>query len=190
MLVSATWICFFSSRNIMRRSAHAHVSFNSEMRFLSLSNSNAFIGMGNIQRVYKTLGTPSLSMTDWPGESRWKLWSLVDVTWKIHFHQCRWRGGEIKPSDNWDIDCVWVLFRRWMGKTKRFRYLWTRYGSTGSTGLSVSRTAMLLGLWHSLVSCVYQELSNNQRTSSQLDICGRHLSQNGPASLWNAFDTL
>ena len=34
----------------------------------------------NIHWVYKTLRKLARSMTDWPGESRWKLWSLIDVT--------------------------------------------------------------------------------------------------------------
>jgi hypothetical protein len=37
------------------------------------------------------------------------------------------------------------------------------------TGLSVSRTATLLGFSHSTVSCVYQEWSTTQRRSSKLD---------------------
>ncbi|CDQ74375.1 unnamed protein product [Oncorhynchus mykiss] len=37
------------------------------------------------------------------------------------------------------------------------------------TGLSVSRTATLLGFSHRMVSPVYQEWSTTQRTSSQLD---------------------
>ena len=37
------------------------------------------------------------------------------------------------------------------------------------TGLSVSRTAMLLGFSHSTVSCVSQEWPTTQRTSRQLD---------------------
>ena len=44
--------------------------------------------------VYKTLRTPALSTTGWPSESRWNLWSLMDVTYYIHFNQCRWRGGD------------------------------------------------------------------------------------------------
>ena len=31
----------------------------------------------------------------WPGESRWKMWSLNDVTCSIHFNQCRWRGDRL-----------------------------------------------------------------------------------------------
>ena len=39
-------------------------------------------------------------------------------------------------------------------------------------GLSVSRTAMLLG-FHTTFSCVYQEWSTTQRTSSQWQASGR-----------------
>ena len=57
------------------------------------------------------------------------------------------------------------------------------------TGLSVSRTATLLGLSHSTVSRVYQEWSTNQRTIQPTwHNCGKHWSQHSPASLWNAFD--
>ena len=58
------------------------------------------------------------------------------------------------------------------------------------TGLSVSIAATLPGFSSSTVSCVYQEWVVDQRTSSQLDNCGMQCSQHGPASLWNAFNTL
>ena len=47
--------------------------------------------------------------------------------------------------------------------------LLTGYGSRCQAHRSVSKTAMLLGFSHSTVSCVYQEWSSTQRTSSQLD---------------------
>jgi hypothetical protein len=50
----------------------------------------------------------ALSMTDWPGESRWKLRSTsISVD-----------GGRrlFKPWGNWDMNCV--PFRGWTGKTK------------------------------------------------------------------------
>ena len=61
-----------------------------------------------------------------------------------------------------------------------------------STGLTVSRTATLLGFSRLTVSRVYQEWSTTQKTSSQLDttVGRKHWSQHGPASLWNTFDTL
>ena len=61
--------------------------------------------------------------------------------------------------------------------------------TTTGTRLSVSKTATLLGFSRSTVSPVYQEGSTTQRTSSQND-CGKHWSQHGPASLWNAFEPL
>ena len=69
--------------------------------------------------------------------------------------------------DNWDMYCVCVPFRGWMGKTK---YLSTfeRGNLEGArcTGLGQE---LLLGISHSTVSCVYQQWSTTQRTSSQLD---------------------
>ena len=49
-----------------------------------------------VQWVYKTFID-----IDIPGESRWKLWSLINVTCYIHFNQCRWRV-------NWKIRCFYV----------------------------------------------------------------------------------
>jgi hypothetical protein len=55
----------------------------------------------------------------------------------------------------------------------------------------VSRTATLKGFSCATVSCVYQEWSTTQRTSSQLDTTVRkHWRQHGPTSLRNTFNTL
>ena len=66
------------------------------------------------------------------------------------------------------MDCVWVTFRGWMGKAK-YLSAFERGMVVGDrcTGLSVSRTAMLLGFPRSTASRVYQQWSTNQRTSSQ-----------------------
>ena len=68
------------------------------------------------------------------------------------------------------MDCVCVPFREWMGKTKDLS-AFEQSMSVGArrTGLSVSRTATLLGSSKSTVSHVYQEWSTTKRTSSQLD---------------------
>ena len=68
------------------------------------------------------------------------------------------------------MDCVCMPFRGWMGKTKDLS-AFERGMVVGAmrTGLSMSRTATLLGFSHSTVSCVYQEWYTAQRTSSQLD---------------------
>jgi hypothetical protein len=58
------------------------------------------------------------------------------------------------------------------------------------TGWSVSIAATLPGFSSSTVSRVSQEWSTTQRTSTQPDNCGMQCSQHGPASLWNAFNTL
>ena len=75
-----------------------------------------------------------------------------------------------KLWDNWDMDCVCVLFRGWMGKTK-YLSAFERSMEVGArcTVLSVSRTAMLLGFLTLNSSCVYHEWSTAQRTSSKLD---------------------
>ena len=55
----------------------------------------------------------------------------------------------------------------------------------------VSRTAMHLGFSRSTISSVYQERATTQRTSSQFDTTVGSIEVNmGPASLWNALDTL
>ena len=84
-----------------------------------------------------------------------------------------------KPWDNWDMDCVCVPFRVWMGKTK----YWSAFErgmvvGAERTGLSVPRTATLLGFSRSTVSHVYQEWSTTQRTSSQLDTTQRNIGVN------------
>ena len=55
------------------------------------------------------------------------------------------------------------------GQDKICNYLWTGYGRRWQVHRFVSRTATLLGFSRSTVSCVYQEWSTSQRTSSQLD---------------------
>lgn len=44
----------------------------------------------------------ALSMRDWPGKSRWNIWSFTDVTCKIHLNQFRWNsnGQAVAPSQN------------------------------------------------------------------------------------------
>ena len=57
-----------------------------------------------------------------------------------------------------------------MGKTKDLSaFEWGIVVGPRRTGLSVSRTATLLGFSRSTVSRVYQGRSSTQRTSSQLD---------------------
>jgi hypothetical protein len=56
------------------------------------------------------------------------------------------------------------------------------------TGLSASRTAMLLGFSHSTVSRVCQEWSTTQRTSSQLDTTVGSIAVNmGPVKRFQQF---
>ena len=64
--------------------------------------------------------------------------------------------------------CMWAI-QRVTGQDKRFKCLWTGYGSRFQAHRFVSRTALLLGFSRSTVSHVYQEWSTTQRTSSQLD---------------------
>ena len=65
------------------------------------------------------------------------------------------------------MHCAFVPFRGWMGKTLRALEQGMVVGAK-SNGLCVSRTATLLSFSSSTVSCVYQEWSTTQRTSSQL----------------------
>ena len=60
--------------------------------------------------------------------------------------------------------------QRLNGQDKRFKCLFTGYGSRCQAHRFVSRTATLLGFSSSIVSHVYQEWSTTPRTSSQLDI--------------------
>ena len=66
------------------------------------------------------------------------------------------------------MDFVCVPFRGLMGKTKDWSVFERSIGAR-HTGLSMSRIATQLALSRSTVSCVYQEWSTNQRTSSQLE---------------------
>ena len=73
-----------------------------------------------------------------------------------------------KPWDSGDMDCLFMPFRRWMGKTK----YWSAFErgmvvDARRTGLSVSRTETLLCFSRSTVSRVYQEW----RQSSLCDSC-------------------
>jgi hypothetical protein len=85
------------------------------------------------------------------------------------------------------MDCVCVPFRGWMGKIKDVS-AFERGMVVGArrTGLSVSRTATLL-VFFSLNSfpCVSRMVHYPTWHN-----CGKHWSLHGPASLWNAFDTL
>ena len=65
-----------------------------------------------------------------------------------------------------DIVCA---IQRVNGKDKILKCLWTGYGSRCQVHRFVSRTATLLGFSRSTVSCVYQEWTTTQWTSSQLD---------------------
>ena len=67
------------------------------------------------------------------------------------------------------MDCVYVPFRGCAFEQDMV------VAGDSRTGLSVSRTAMLLGFSRSTVSCVYQEWSTTQRTSNQLDTTGEAL---------------
>ena len=68
------------------------------------------------------------------------------------------------------MDCVCVPFKGLMGKTKYCSFFERgMVGGARHTGLSVSRTATLLGFSLSKIPCVYQEWSTIQKTSSQHD---------------------
>ena len=72
-----------------------------------------------------------------------------------------------------------------MGKTKDLSaFKWGMVVGARRTGVCL-KTATLLGFSHLAVSCVYQEWSTTQRTSSQLDTTVGTI-----GVVWNAFETL
>ena len=81
---------------------------------------------------------------------------------------------------------VCVPIRGWMSKTKYLSaFEWGMVVGARSTGLSMSRTANLLGFSHSRVSRVYQEWFTTQRTSShRQDSCRKRvIDERGQRSL-------
>jgi hypothetical protein len=78
----------------------------------------------------------------------------------------------------WDMDCVYVPFSGWIGKTK--------YLSAFEPGMLVGarRTVWVCQelqrcrVFHTTVSCVYQEWSTTWRTSSQLHTTVRSIGVN------------
>ena len=71
------------------------------------------------------------------------------------------------------MDHVYMPFRGWIGRTKYWSTFDQGMVGTRLTSLSVSRTATLLGISHS-VSRVCEEWSTTQRTSSQWQSSGWH----------------
>jgi hypothetical protein len=144
-----------------------------------------------IHWVYKTLRIPVLSMTNWPGESRWMLWSLIDVTCKSTSNQCRWRGGyrlkkDIYASRQFRHGLCMCAIHNVNGQDTRLKCLWTGYENRCEAHRFVSRTATLLGF-----SC--STVSHGPPPKGHPDYwhnCGKISSQHRPASLWNTFDTL
>ena len=114
------------------------------------------------------------------------LMSLVKST-----NQRRWRGGDRLKKDfllPWGMDCVSVPFRGWMGKTKDLS-AFERGMVVGArrTGLSVSSC----WVFHAQqFTCVWGMGHHPKDIQPTWHICGKHWSQHGPASLWNAFNTL
>ena len=108
-----------------------------------------------------------------PGESYDPLlMSPVKSTSKICVDQVghTFKRKIFKPGDNWDLDCVCVPFRGWMGKTK-YLSAFERGMVVGArrTGLSVSRTAPLLSFSTLNSFLCVSRMVTDQRTSSQLD---------------------
>ena len=82
-----------------------------------------------------------------------------------------------KAWDNWDMDCVCVPFRGWMGKTQYLSAFWTGYGSRCQAHQFVFKNGNAAGVFTLNVQPTWHS-------------CGKHWNQHGPASLWNSFDTL
>ena len=68
------------------------------------------------------------------------------------------------------MDCVFVSFRGWMGKTKASKYLWTGMVAGARCTGFWQQVQWCWGFSRSIISSVYQEGSTTQRTSNQLDI--------------------
>ena len=136
----------------------------------------------NIHWVFKTLRTPALSMTDWPGE-RYDPLLMSPV-----------KSGSIKGRRQVNKGFLSLAtIEAWIvnGQDKRFKCLWTWDVSRCQAHRFVSRTTMLMGFSWLTVSRVYQEWSTTQRTSSQLDKTVGSIGANmGQHPFGMLFDTL
>lgn len=76
---------------------------------------------------YKTLGTLALSMTDWLVERYYPLLSPVKCTSiSVDAGEKTGQQRSFKPGDNWDMGCVCLPFRGWIGNTKYWNALKNR----------------------------------------------------------------
>jgi hypothetical protein len=94
-------------------------------------------------------------MTDWPGESRWTLWSLTWCHWLNPLQKSERMKGRRRDKEGFlSLETITthnacVPFRGWTGKTKDLS-AFDRGMVVGArrTGLSVSRSSTLLDCSH------------------------------------------
>ena len=113
--------------------------------------------------------------------------SSLSSLWDQKTVSCSLVEAGSSHTHNRSLWIVCVPFRDWMGNTKYLNRL--RIGAR-CTGLC--QELQRCWVFHTTVSppCVSRMVHNPKDIQPTWQNCGKHWSQHGPASLWNAFDTL